>query len=102
MTSTPPKESLSQIQARILGRIDAAESQVATLTALVAELQRRVAALEEQRLVPVRRYDGELVSVRVPDFSPPMLQESAPSGPRAEGPHSRQNTRMDSEKVWYV
>ena len=80
---TPPKESLSQIQARILGRIDAAESQVATLTALVGELQRRVAALEEQRLVPVRRYDGELVSVRVPDFSPPMRPESAPSGPRA-------------------
>ena len=61
------------------------ESQVATLTALVAELQRRVAALEEQRLVPVRRYDGELVSVRVPDFAPPMLPESAPSGPRAKG-----------------
>ena len=59
---------------------DHLESQVATLTALVAELQQRVAVLEQRsryaHLAPPR----EPIMVITPHF-PPL--ESAPRGPQA-------------------
>lgn len=78
-------------------KIASLESQVSTLTALVAELQKRVTMLEERVSMAsgwigsrdftfAYRFNQSAAAapgIAGPDFPPPLQPESAPRGPQA-------------------